>query len=410
MLNYISQLPSDCWQGNWPRTLSVLGSTGSIGRSALEVVRLQKDKFKVVALAGANNLALLAEQAVEFRPDYLGVLHQTSIADLKERLPADYQPTVLAGQSGYEALASLREVELVLSAQVGAAGLGATLAAIGAGKVVALANKESLVLAGDMIRKLCQETGACILPVDSEHNAIFQALAGNEGESVSHLILTASGGPFREHTEAELAKVTVEEALNHPNWNMGAKITIDSATMMNKGLEIIEAHYLFGLALENIDVVVHKESIVHSLVEYIDGSQIAQLGQPDMRVPIAHCLGWPKRLQTGVKKLNLAECASLSFKKPDEAMFPSLALAKKALQAGKGAPVVLNAANEVAVAAFLEQELSYLGIAKLVELAINAHLKENFHTGSLLTAQKILALDKQTRVWCAQYLEHTPRF
>ncbi len=405
MAEYISAFPSETWQQTFPRKISILGSTGSIGCSALEVVRLQREKFTIVALAGAKNIDLLAKQALEFRPDFLGVLDENGVQTLRNGLPADYQPVIVVGQQGYEKLASLPEVSLVLSAQVGAAGLRATFAAVQAGKVVALANKESLVLAGEAIRKLCKKTGACILPVDSEHNAIFQVLAGNDWGSVSRIILTASGGPFREFTQEALANVTVQDALNHPNWSMGAKITIDSATMMNKGLEVIEACHLFGMGLESIDVVVHKESVVHSLVEYTDGSQLAQLGQPDMRVPIAYALGWPKRLATGVKKLNLAGYGSLTFHTPDEKKFPSLGLAKYALKAGNGCTVVLNAANEVAVAAFLEQRLTYLDIANFVGMAIKKHMLEPLANYQSETPLAILDLDNNTRSWCSQVLE-----
>lgn len=443
MIDYISPLPDQRWQTAWPRSVSILGSTGSIGRSALEVLRLEPEKFTVTALAGAMNVPLLTEQALEFRPRFLAVQSPEGAAALRARLPKGYTPEILVGQDGYETLASLPEADIVLSAQVGAAGLRATVAAAEAGKVIALANKESLVLAGSRIRALCAATGAVILPVDSEHNALFQCLAGNDAKAVSRIILTASGGPFRGKTRGQMADVTVEAALAHPNWSMGAKITIDSATMMNKGLELIEAHHLYGLALERIEVVVHKESIVHSLVEYRDGSQLAQLGSPDMRVPIAHCLGWPQRLATGVKRLDLAACGTLTFAAPDEEAFPALGLAKRALREGGGYPVVLNAANEEAVAAFLAERIGYLGIADLVERALDvykdvfsgayaetsipasayaeaqssaagrrnatdaadAHPAASFSSEPLATTESILTLDAHTRHWCRAHIE-----
>ena len=426
MIAYISPLPDTRWQNTWPRRLSILGSTGSIGRSAVEIVRMEPEKFLVTALAGAMNIALLAEQALEFHPPFLAVQSQEGAAALRARLPQGYTPEILVGQEGYETLASLPQADIVLSAQVGAAGLRATVAAAEAGKVIALANKESLVLAGTRLRALCAATGAVILPVDSEHNALFQCLAGNDPKAVERVILTASGGPFRGATRNQLAHATVEAALAHPNWSMGAKITIDSATMMNKGLEIIEAHHLYGLPLERIDVLVHKESIVHSLVEYRDGSQLAQLGSPDMRVPIAHCLGWPQRLNTGVKRLDLAACGTLTFTAPDEDAFPALGLAKRALREGKGCPVVLNAANEEAVAAFLAERIGYLDIADLVAHALDAYLdtpppadayansmpaladaspEAPFSHEDLATPERILTLDAQTRQWCQTRIE-----
>ena len=409
-LRYISALPGPVWQEQFPRTLAILGSTGSIGRSALEVLRLQRDRFHLTAMAGARNIPLLAKQAAEFRPEHLGVLEASSIAELQSLLPAGYNPVIVAGQHGFETLATLPEVSTVLSAQAGAAGLRATFAAVRAGKVIALANKESLVLAGDLIRAACAESGACILPVDSEHNAIFQCLfagfAGirqscgspadppaSWGTDVSRLILTASGGPFFGRDRESLQTVGPDQALAHPNWNMGAKITIDSATLMNKGLEIIEARHLYGLPLPAIDVLVHKESIIHSLVEYTDGSHLAQLGQPDMRVPLAYCLGWPERLQAGAPRLDLTALGTLSFARPDEQAFPCLDLARQAQEAGRGCPVVLNAANEVAVAGFLDRRIGFYGIAAVVAEALEAHTESR----EPASVDEILDLDRETR-------------
>lgn len=432
-LRYISALPGGAWCGKRPRSLALLGSTGSIGRSALDVIRLQKDAFLVAALAGAANIDLLARQAAEFRPDHLSVLSEADIPRLRALLPAGYSPAILAGQEGYETLARLPGVDTVLSAQVGAAGLRATCAAARAGKVIALANKESLVLAGSLIRAVCAASGARILPVDSEHNAIFQCLCGSftpgaaatasaatsatisgaqpaKARRVTRLILTASGGPFWGKSKEELRRVTVDEALRHPNWTMGAKVTIDSSTLMNKGLELIEAHHLFGLPMEALDVVVHPESIVHSLVAFADGSQLAQLGSPDMHIPIAHCLGWPERLETGAAHLDLAAVGSLRFARPDHDLFPCLRLAREAQERGCGSPVVLNAANEIAVAAFLERRIGYGDIPGIVDSCLAAHAGGAYSTHKARTepgfsggdagpgdVDEILALDAETR-------------
>ena len=287
-MKYISGLSSPVFDQSGQRTLAILGSTGSIGTSALKVVAKNADALKIVALAGARNMPLLARQAAELRPEYLGVLNEEKEAELRTLLPAGYRPRILVGQDGYTAMATLPEADLILAAQVGAAGLVPALAAARAGKVLCLANKEALVLAGDLFREACRISGAVVLPVDSEHNALFQALAGHDGRQACRLILTASGGPFRTKSLREIEAVTPAQALKHPNWSMGAKISIDSATMMNKGLEIIEAVHLYGATLSEVDVVVHPQSIVHSLVEYEDGSQLAHLGMPDMEIPIGY--------------------------------------------------------------------------------------------------------------------------
>ncbi len=434
MATYITRLPDVIWQKKMPRTLAILGSTGSIGRSALEVVGKHPHIFHVAALAGARNISLLAKQANQFRPACLGVLEDSGATILRAQLDKGYYPEIVVGQEGYEHIAASKDSSTVLSAQVGAAGLRATMAAATAGKVIALANKESLVMAGDLIRAICAVSGASILPVDSEHNAIFQCLAevfygapqrsgsvtGNTSvqstaagfgrgqafetcfSQISRLILTASGGPFRGKTREELATVTVDSALTHPNWSMGAKISIDSATLMNKGLEVIEAHHLYGLPLSAIDVVVHKESIIHSLVEYSDGSQLAHLSNPDMRIAIAHCLGWPERLQADVPPLNLAKVGSLTFTEPDTATFPCLSLAKTALERGQGSPVVLNAANEEAVEAFLGGKLSFPGIAALVKCVLDEYAASlPVFTSSL---ENILELDAKARQWARELI------
>ncbi len=374
-INYISAAPSAQWREN-TRSIAMLGSTGSIGVSALEVIRQNAHLFEVVALSGAFNVQRLAEQAAEFRPAYLAVYDKAG-ADLLRKLVRslagnDYKPEIVYGNEGYASIAELSAVNTVLSAQVGAAGLYGTMAAAKAGKVICLANKESLVLAGTLLRHVCAKSGAVILPVDSEHNALFQMLAGRPSAHVKKLVLTASGGPFRNKTKAELEHVTLQEALAHPNWNMGAKITIDSATLMNKGLEVIEAFHLYGLKAEQLGVVVHPQSIIHSLVEFQDNSYMAHLGTPDMRMPISHCIAWPHCVDSGVAPLDLLTMGDLSFTKPNVDAFPCLALAEKAMRLGQDACVVLNAANEVAVELFLDGRIEFLQIAQLVRRALQS--------------------------------------
>jgi 1-deoxy-D-xylulose-5-phosphate reductoisomerase len=391
-MKYISGLSSPVFDRPGPRSLAILGSTGSIGVSALKVVAKNRDDLEVVALAGARNMALLARQAEQLRPAYLGVLDEERARELRGLLPPGYAPRILVGQEGYTAMATLPEADLILAAQVGAAGLVPALAAARAGKVLCLANKEALVLAGDLFRQACRESGAVILPVDSEHNALFQAFAGHDGRQACRLILTASGGPFRTKSLREIEAVTPAQALKHPNWSMGAKISIDSATMMNKGLEIIEAVHLYGASLDEVDVVVHPQSIVHSLVEYVDGSQLAHLGTPDMEIPIGYCLGYPKRLRIDLERLDLAKIGTLTFENPDPVRFPCLDLARQALAAGPGHPVVLNAANEVAVQAFLDGRINFPGIARLIEGMLAKHSLTSMHD-----LGDILELDRQTR-------------
>ncbi|MCF8085489.1 MAG: 1-deoxy-D-xylulose-5-phosphate reductoisomerase [Desulfohalobiaceae bacterium] len=392
MLSYISPLYNARTLPLQGRRLVVLGSTGSIGRNVLRVAGENPDSFRVLALAGGDNVELLAEQAALWRPDYLAVRSEESIPELSPRLPSGYSPDIQVGQAAYEGLAALEEADLVVSALMGAAGLAPTVSALRRGKVVALANKESLVLAGDLIRRCCGETGASLLPVDSEHNALFQALAGSNEKEAAKLHLTASGGPFRDKDRAFLRDVTPEQALKHPSWSMGAKISVDSATLMNKGLEIIEAHHLFGADPEHIEVLIHPECIVHSLVEYRDGSTLAQLGLPDMRVPIAYCLSYPHRLEADLPGLDLAARGSLTFLPPDTELFPCLGLAREALRAGPSHQVVLNAANEVAVELFLQRRLSYFGIAEANRKALQEH-----SSISLNGVEDILSLDREVR-------------
>ncbi|MDR3641492.1 MAG: 1-deoxy-D-xylulose-5-phosphate reductoisomerase [Humidesulfovibrio sp.] len=399
MKTYISIWPPLAPEASFPRRLAVLGSTGSIGVSALRVVAEHPDLFQVTALAGGKNARLLAEQAAQFRPPVLAVLDEDTAKELRAHLPSGYAPEILTGPAAYEAIAASPEAELVLSAIVGAAGFLPTLAAARKGKHIALANKESLVIGGRLIRQACHDSGAIVLPVDSEHNALFQALCGHAdrnngaGSELSKLILTASGGPFRGRDEKFLAAVTPEQALNHPNWNMGAKISIDSATLMNKGLEVIEACHLYGLPVERVDVLVHPQSIVHSLAEYVDGSQLAHLAVPDMRIPIAHCLCFPRRVPLDMPRLDLAQIGSLTFEKPDERLFPCLRLAKEAYAASSSHPAVLNAANEAVVALFLQKRIKFMDIPRLIESALAHHtaLPED------ADAADLLAVDAETR-------------
>ncbi len=392
MIRYISAMPSPEWEHETPRTLALLGSTGSIGTSALRVVEAHPHRFRVVALAGARNVEKLAAQAARWRPEHLGVLDAAGAAKLRDLLPAGYAPHIHIGPEGYATMATLPEAGTVLSAQVGAAGLRATEAAARHGKVICLANKESLVLAGDIIRRHCAGSGAVILPVDSEHNAIFQALQGHDPASVRRIILTASGGPFRGRSRDDLAAVSCRDALAHPNWDMGAKITIDSATLMNKGLEVIEACHLYGVGIDDVGVVVHPQSIVHSLVEYEDGSQIAHLGTPDMRIAIAYCLTWPGVVDAGVPRLDLVKAGSLTFEEPDLHSFPCLELARRAYREGRGMPVVLNAANEVAVSLFLSDRIRFLDIPDIIARALDMHDGTTPHD-----IEGIEALDEATR-------------
>ncbi len=411
MINYISKLPRPEYANVQPRTVSLMGCTGSIGRSALALMAEQPERFKVVALAGGDNIRLLAEQAAQWRPPYLGLRHAEARKELEGLLPAGYKPEILAGQEAYTTLAALPEVSTVLSAQVGAAGLRATAAAAASGKVIALANKESLVLAGPLLRDLCAASGAAILPVDSEHNAIFQCLlsvlypyyisgrgqgrgaAPGSTTSVKKLVLTASGGPFRGKDAEYLKTVTRAQALDHPRWKMGPKITVDSATLMNKGLEVIEACRLYGLEQNLVEVLVHPQSVVHSLVEFSDSSVLAQLGPADMRVPLAHCLGWPYRINSGVNPLNLLQTGTLEFEAPDLDAFPALDLCRMALRQGRGATISLNAANEVAVELFLEEKLHFTGIAELVEKTLVWHSYDKEPE----TLEDVLELDLEAR-------------
>jgi len=353
-----------------PRRISLLGATGSIGASTVDLLRRARDRYRLEAVTALRNGAALAALARELGARVAVVADSSGYRDLADALAG----TGIEAAAGAEALveAAQRPADLVFAAITGAAGLRPTLAAIERGAAVALANKESLVCAGALFMRRAAACGATVLPVDSEHNAVFQALGAGRREDVRRIIVTASGGPFRDWTREAMAAATPQQALRHPIWSMGAKITIDSATMMNKGLEVIEAHHLFGLGSAEIDVVVHPQSIVHGLVEYRDGSLVAQLGAPDMRIPIAHCLAWPQRIADAAPRLDLARIATLTFETPDPLRFPALGLARAALEAGGAAPTVLNAANEVAVAEFLAGRLGFMGIPALVERSLAA--------------------------------------
>lgn len=373
------------------KSLSILGSTGSIGLSTLDVVRQHPERFNVTGLAEGHDVNLLAEQIREFKPGIVSVRDEKSAGQLRELLGPE-QPEIHWGIEGAAIVASAEGSEMVVSAIVGAAGLVPTVSAIKAGKDIALANKETLVVAGQLVSDLVKQHRVTLLPVDSEHSAIFQSLTGHRPEDIERIILTASGGPFRKTPAEELQHVGPEKALKHPQWSMGAKITIDSATLMNKGLEVIEAHWLFNMPAEKIGVVVHPQSIIHSMVEYIDGCVMAQLGAPDMRAPIAYAIAWPERCESGIKKLDLTQIGTLTFEEPDMERFPALRLAFEALEAGRTFPAVLNAANEIAVAAFLDKKISFADIPAIVDRTMQAH--ESFTPSSLA---EYLAADRWAR-------------
>lgn len=378
------------------RRVTILGSTGSIGVNTLDIVaRAKAGELQIAALTACNNAKKLAEQALEFGAEFV------ALADPKN---GDELKSLLAGSGikiglGKSALIEAAQVpaDFTMAAIVGAAGLEPTLAAVDQGGHIGLANKECLVCAGDLFTQRIMKNGATLLPVDSEHNAIFQVLESDKPEGVRRLILTASGGPFRGKSKAELLGMGVKDALNHPVWSMGAKISIDSATLMNKGLELIEAAYLFDRSSSEIDVIVHPQSIIHSMVEYIDGSVLAQLGSPDMRTPIAYALGWPERMAAPVKRLAFEEINALTFFKPDLEAFPSLRLARESLETGGWAPCVLNAANEVAVAAFLNEQIGFCDIADLVEKTLTVMSADNGFSSAPKTTEEVLAVDAMAR-------------
>ena len=354
------------------KKISILGSTGSIGTQTLEVIENLDEEISVVAITANNNFKLLAKQAQKLDVEYVVIMNQKHENKLKDLLKAT-SVKVLTGLEGILEVATLSELDLVINSVVGSIGVKPTIAAIRAGNDVGLANKETLVTAGELVMKEAAENNVSILPIDSEHNAIFQALEGNSIKDVERIILTASGGPFREASAEKLEKVTVEQALDHPNWDMGGKITIDSATLMNKGLEVIEAKWLFDLSFDDVDVVVHPQSIVHSLVEYKDHSTLAELGIPDMKVPIQHVLTYPERKSNNLEPLNLAQIGELTFEEPKTDLFSCLEYAYQAGKIGGTMPAVLNAANEIAVAKFLDGELKFMQIPELIYSVMNKH-------------------------------------
>lgn len=348
------------------KNIAILGSTGSIGTQALDVVRSNPDRFEVFAITANNNLDMLIEQAVEFQPEVVTIANEKHYLPLKQAL-GDLPVKVFAGKEAIAQIVEMDPIDMVLTAMVGYSGLQPTIHAIKAGKAIALANKETLVVAGEIINELAQIHKTPILPVDSEHSAIFQCLAGEGDNPIEKIILTASGGPFRTKTLDELHHVTSKQALKHPNWDMGAKITIDSASMMNKGFEVIEAKWLFGLTPEQIDVVVHPQSIIHSMVQFADSSIKAQLGMPDMKLPIQYAFTYPDRLLTDFPRVDFLQYPNLTFEKPDTKRFRNLALAYKAMETGGNMPCILNAANEVVVAAFLKDKIGFLQMSDIIE-------------------------------------------
>ena len=374
------------------KKISILGSTGSIGTQTLDVVRANRDKFEVVAISANSSINLLLEQIKEFKPKYVAVYNEASAKVLKEMIPSDINIEVLSGMEGLVTISSLDEIDVLLTAIVGMIGLVPTLEAIKKGKTIALANKETLVTAGQLVMEEAKKNNVKILPVDSEHSAIFQCLNGESNKEIESLILTASGGPFRGKTKSELLNVTKNEALKHPNWSMGRKISIDSSTLMNKGLEVIEAKWLFDVNTDKIDVVVHPQSIIHSMVQFVDSSIIAQMGCPDMKLPIQYALTYPDRILNDFERLDFSKLTSLTFEKPDLETFPCLKLAYDSLNMGGTYSAVLNAANEVLVNEFLEDKIGFYDIPYYIEKTLDAH--KSISKPSL---EEILHIDKWSR-------------
>lgn len=381
------------------RSISIFGATGSIGASTLDLIGRDAEMFEVLALTGNSDPHALAQLAIEHRPQVAVIGDESLYADLKEALAG----SGVEAAAGTQALVDAAKLgaDWTMAAIVGCAGLEPTLAALECGKTVALANKESLVSAGGLMMDAARQSGATLLPVDSEHNAIFQCLAGSALPDVRRITLTASGGPFRTWNRTDMATVTPEQAVRHPNWSMGAKISVDSATMMNKGLELIEAGHLFPVGLDKIEILVHPQSVVHSLVEFQDCSTLAQLGSPDMRIPIAHALAWPQRMATPCQPLDLATIGRLDFEAPDEERFPALRLARQSGEAGGALPAVLNAANEIAVAAFLERRIGFLDIAAIVERVLSGYSGKN-----PATIADVIEVDREARQTAAHLMEN----
>lgn len=380
------------------KRISLLGSTGSIGCSTLDVIGSTPDEFSVIALAGGRNVTLLRDQIHRFKPRLAAVIDEEHACELRRLLNAHRGTAVRFGPEGYREAAAVSGADMVVSAMVGAVGLIPTLDAIAAGKAIALANKETLVMAGGIVLKKAAEKGVPIIPVDSEHSAVFQCLQGNRREDVRRIILTASGGPFLHLPQNDLAAVTPEQALKHPNWKMGKKITIDSATMMNKGLEVIEAAWLFGIPATAVDVLIHPQSIVHSMVEYRDGSVMAQLGVPDMRIPIAYALAYPKRLSRRDEPLDLLKTGMLEFLKPDMERFPALQLSYRAAGIGGTMPAVMNGANECAVEAFIEAKIGYSDIYPLIRKVMDRHGVQKDPTIDDILAADLWAREEAERI------------
>ena len=384
------------------KIISILGSTGSIGCSALDVIKLHPDRFDIFALSGYDNEDLLFKQAIAFKPAYIVTKDEESQIKLSALLKNSSKGTeVLFGPEGYKFIAGHEKVSTVLAAITGAAGLLSTMEAAQKGKTILLANKESMVMAGNLLSEICLQNNGLIIPVDSEHNAIFQVIHDQNNQSeINKLILTASGGPFRGFPLRELKNVSIKDALNHPNWEMGQKVTIDSATMMNKGLEVIEAAYLFKIGHKKIEVLIHPQSIIHSLVEFIDGSTLTQLGFPDMKVPISYALSFPERIASGVKRIDLSSASDLQFELPDLEKFRCLKLAYNCLERGGSYPIEINAANEVAVDAFLRRKITFTQIPELIEEALNAA-----QNSKIETIEDILAVNEISRIKADQLLK-----
>ena len=381
------------------KRLAVIGSTGSIGQNTLRVVEHLSDRFKVFALAANSAAGTLAEQAAAFRPSVVAITNATRVEEFRTRcrelqVPV---PEVVTGEAGLRQVASAGEVDIVVSAAVGAAGVHPTHSAVRAGKTVALANKEAMVIAGELLRKTAAKSGARIIPVDSEHSALDQCLRSGQRAEVRRLILTASGGPFRETPPERFPSITPEEALKHPTWQMGKRITVDSATLMNKGLEVIEARWLFDIPAEKIDIMVHPQSVMHSMVEFVDGSVVGQLGTADMRTPIQYALTYPERLSSPLPPLDWTSVPRLDFISPDRKKFPCISLAYRALEMGGTAPAVLNAADEIAVQAFLDRKIRFSDIPRLIAGALEAHSRKDADG-----LESIIEADSWTRVYCGR--------
>ena len=374
------------------KRIAILGSTGSIGTQTLDVVRNNRDKFEVVAISANKSIDLLLKQIIEFNPKYVAVYDEDSAIKLKEMIPQDVEIKVLSKMEGLVKISTLEEVDIVLTAVVGMIGLVPTMEAIKSKKTIALANKETLVMAGELVMKEARKNNVDILPVDSEHSAIFQCLNGEKKKNIDKIILTASGGPFRGKNKEELKDVTKNEALKHPNWDMGRKISIDSSTLMNKGLEVIEAKWLFDVEAEDIEVIVHPQSIIHSMVQFEDSSVISQMGCPDMRLPILYALTYPDRIETDFERLDLGKIGTLTFEEPDMDTFPCLKLAYEALKLGGTYPAALNSANEVLVNEFLNDKIGFYDIPYYIERTLKEHKnREN------ATLEEILEVDRETR-------------